>query len=310
MNKSEPTKQHSVQTTGHAWDGDIQEYNNPLPTWWVWTFYATIVFALVYWLLYPAFPWGKGFTTGLFNEITFNDKQGNPVSMHWNTRALLIADKQSGPEATRQREYMAKVAATPYDQIQNDPEMMDFVRASAKVLFADKCAACHGAGANGKIGLFPNLVDDDWLWGGTTADIQTTITQGRVGYMPRFEGVFSEDQLNAVAQYVLSLSGVEGGSSDAIQAGKQIFQGEVGGCYYCHTKEGTGLKSQGAANLADKVWTIADVPSSHSYEAQLAAVKRVILNGVRRQMPVMKDRLTPDEIKLLTVYVHQLGGGK
>ncbi|MGF1645204.1 MAG: cytochrome-c oxidase, cbb3-type subunit III [Thiotrichales bacterium] len=309
MNQAERPRKQSVQTTGHAWDGDIQEYNNPLPNWWVWAFYASVVFVLIYWLLYPAFPWGKGFTTGMFNTITFTNRAGDEVTTHWNTRSLLIADMQRGDEAVRHREYMSKVAATPYEAILSDPEMMGFVRSSAKVMFADNCAGCHGAGANGVVGLFPSLVDDDWLWGGSIDEIHETLVQGRLGFMPAYSGVFDAVQLDAVAQYVLSLSGIEGGESVAIESGREIFQGEVGGCYYCHTPAGTGLKSQGAANLTDAVWTIVDVPGAESYEAKLGAVKRVISDGVQRKMPGMKDRLSPEQIKLLTVYVHQLGGG-
>ncbi|MGF1548054.1 MAG: cytochrome-c oxidase, cbb3-type subunit III [Thiotrichales bacterium] len=309
MNQGERSRKQSVQTTGHAWDGDIQEYNNPLPTWWVWTFYASVVFTLIYWLLYPAFPWGKGFTTGLFNTITFTNKAGDEVTTHWNTRSLLIADMQRGDAAVRHREYMSKVAATPYNQILSDPEMMGFVRSSAKVLFADNCAGCHGSGADGVVGLFPNLVDDDWLWGGSIDEIHTTLVEGRLGFMPAYLSVFNDTQLNSVAQYVLSLGGTEGGDATVIESGREIFQGEIGGCYYCHTQEGTGLKSQGAANLTDAVWTVANVPAAAAYDAKLNAVKQVISGGVQRKMPSMKDRLSPEQIKLLTVYVHQLGGG-
>lgn len=310
MSKADQNKRPAVQTTGHAWDGDIQEYNNPLPTWWLWTFYGTIVFSLIYWLIFPAFPIGTSYTKGVFNTITFQNDKGEEVTTHWNTRSLLIRDMQSGEEAVKQKEYLAKISASSMEEILEDPEKMAFVRSMSKVLFADNCAACHGSGAAGVMGLYPSLVDDDWLWGGKPEQITETLMEGRMGFMPAFSETFNKEQQTDVASYVLSLSGVEGGNADSIAKGKEIFQGETGGCYYCHTQEGTGMASQGAANLTDKVWTIVDVPGMDSYDAKLAAVESVIHDGVVREMPGWKNRLTEDQIKLLAVYVHQLGGGQ
>jgi len=304
---SETSKQ-AVQTTGHAWDGDLQEYNNPLPKWWVWTFYATCVFALVYWVLYPAWPVGKGFTTGL-KEITYKTSSGQEVTTHWNTRALLAEDIQTGEEGVKQREYLEKITSSSYEEILSDPDKMAFVRSMGKVSFADNCAACHGTGGNGVIGLFPNLVDDAWLWGGDINDIYNTISNGHHGYMPSFAETFDDKQANDVAAYVLSLSGIEGDEA-SIKRGDVIFNGQEGGCYQCHTHQGTGRKSVGSANLTDKIWTIANVPGAESYEAKQAAVKSVIMNGVSRQMPAWHDRLPDSTIKLLTVYVYSLGGGE
>ena len=303
-------QQKSVQTTGHAWDGDIQEYNNPLPTWWVWAFYATVVFAIVYWILYPAWPIGNSYTKGLFNNITFVNDKGEKVTTHWNTRSRFLAREQTDKKALLQKKHFQEVANASYQDILNDPEKMAFMRSTAKVLFADNCAACHGSGGSGVIGLFPNLADDDWLWGGKIEDIEKTISDGRLGFMPAFGETFSEEQLDAVAQYVLSLSGIKGGDAEKIQQGEALFQGEAGGCYYCHTHQATGMKSQGSANLTDQIWTIADVPRADDYEAKLEQVKRVIRNGVNRRMPTWKGRLTDEQIKMLTVFIHQLGGGK
>lgn len=310
MSKAEQNKPAAVQTTGHAWDGDIQEYNNPIPTWWVWTFYGTIVFCLIYWLIFPAFPIGTSYTKGVFNTITFENDKGEEVTTHWNTRSLFIKDMQTGDEAVKQKEYLAQITSSSMEEVLQDPEKMAFVRSMSKVLFADNCAACHGSGANGVVGLFPSLVDDDWLWGGKPEQIEQTLVNGRRGYMPSFKETLNEEQLTSVAAYVLSMSGIEGGAPKAIEEGQHIFQGEIGGCYYCHTKEGTGMYSQGAANLTDQVWTIANVPGLASYEDKLGAVESVIHKGVQRVMPSMKNRLSEDEIKLLTVYVHQLGGGQ
>ncbi|TCK17087.1 cytochrome c oxidase cbb3-type subunit 3 [Thiogranum longum] len=301
--------QSAVQTTGHAWDGDIQEFNNPLPNWWLWAFYATVVFAVVYWIFYPAWPVGSSYTTGVMNNITFVDSDGTEKTMHWNTRALLLKDLQEGKSATLSREYLEKVQGADYETILGDAEMMAFTRSMAVGLFGDNCMPCHGAGGGGVMGLFPNLADDDWLWGGTVEDIQTTISDGRYGFMPSFRETFNDQQLDDVAAYVLSLSGQETDSASA-QRGKRLFQTSAGGCYYCHGTDGKGMKSQGSANLTDQIWTIADVPGADAPAQKRAAVKAVVANGVQRTMPHWSDRLDKTQIKLLTVYVHELGGGQ
>ena len=312
---SENTQQQqsgAVQTTGHAWDGDLQEFNNPLPRWWVWTFYATIVFSLVYWLIFPTWPYANTYTKGVGNTITFKNDQGEDVTTHWNTRALLIEDMQNGEEALKQKAYLEKVNAASYEEILSDPDMMAFTESTAKVLFADNCAACHGPGAAlpaSAFGLYPNLADDAWLWGGKLEDIEETLIKGRNGYMPAFGSALSEEQLDQVASYVLSLS-MDGIDAQKVAAGKEIFNGQAGGCHYCHTKEATGLESQGAANLTDAIWTVANVPSAPTTEAKLVAVKKVIRDGINRVMPGWSGRLSDDEIKQLAIYVHQRGGGK
>jgi cytochrome c oxidase cbb3-type subunit 3 len=309
MNDTKAKSPAAVQTTGHAWDGDIQEFNNPLPNWWLWAFYATVAFALIYWLFYPAWPVGGTFTKGIMNHITFVDTNGREMTTHWNTRALLLKDLQDGKEARLSQEYTAKVAAASYSDILGDAEMMTFSRSVAKGLFGDNCAPCHGSGGQGVIGLFPNLADDAWLWGGSIQAIQDTIDEGRLSFMPAFRETFNNQQLDDLASYVLSLSGnaVDGAAS---ARGKTLFQTDAGGCYYCHTQAGTGLKSQGAADLTDQIWTIADVASATDLATKKQRVEKVIRNGVQRQMPRWSDRLSPIQTKLLTVYVHEMGGGQ
>lgn len=295
----------AVQTTGHAWDGDLQEFNNPLPRWWLWSFYATVVFAIVYWVLYPAWPVAKTYTKGLL-DVTFQS-DGQEVTTDWNTRAILAEEMQSGTQTVKQLQYLEKVAGASYEQIINDPDMMAFTSSMAKVLFADNCAGCHGAGGSpAKIGGYPNLRDDDWLWGGDLKQIQYSIEHGRNGFMPAYGEVLSDHKINQLAHYVLSLSGHAVDSSKA-EAGRAIFQGKEGGCYYCHTESGTGMYSQGAPNLTDAVWTVADVPGASSDEARVDMVEQVIGNGVQRKMPAWKGRLDDRQIKLLTVYVQSLG---
>jgi len=304
---AEQTHGKAVQTTGHAWDGDLQEFNNPLPTWWLWAFYATVVFAVVYWILYPSWPVGRQFLKGV--ETVTYESGGKQVTTHWNTRARLIAELQNGELSLRQKEYLDRVAAASYQQISEDPDMSAFARSMAKVIFADNCAACHGVGGTpARIGKFPNLADDAWLWGGSVERIQQTITNGRLGFMPAFGDTLSDAQITQVANYVLSLSGQPVDPAQAA-AGEKIFQGQEGGCHYCHTPAGTGLHSQGSANLTDQIWTVADVPDAPDLDAKLARVEQVIRHGVQRRMPTWKDRLSPAQIKLLTLYVHGLGGG-
>ncbi len=303
---TDKTKQ-SVQTTGHAWDGDLQEFNNPLPRWWLWGFYATVVFAIIYWILYPAWPIGDTYTKGWFNNITFTTEKGKTETMHWNSRALFLKDMQQA--RAKQEKYIDQIKGASFQEIASDEEKSAFAYSMAKVLFADNCAACHQQGGAGKIGLFPNLADDSWLWGGTYEDIDYTITHGRHGFMPSFAETFNKEQLDDVANYVLSLSGHKVDKAKAAK-GDKIFNGQVGGCYQCHTHAGTGLKSQGSANLTDNIWTIADVNGQAALEGKIKAVEHVITHGVSRVMPTWKGRLSKTEIKMLAFYVHELGGGK
>ena len=297
----------TVQTTGHAWDGDLQEYNNPLPTWWVWAFYASVIVAIVYWMAYPAWPVGKGFTTG-FDKITYVNDKGVEKTSHWNTRALLL--KEMNEADALQKPFFDKISAASYDKIAKDPELNNFIVSSGKVLFADNCAACHQSGGQGKVGYFPNLTDDDWLYGGNFVNIQQTIIGGRHGYMPPFATVLTETQVSQLADYVLSLSKVPVNPASA-QAGDVLFHSETAACFYCHGDNAKGRQEIGSANLTDRIWLWANVPGSDTIASKEEAVKNVIRNGLDKGvMPAWKDRLSADQIKLLTVYVHELGGGK
>ncbi|MDX1654157.1 MAG: cytochrome-c oxidase, cbb3-type subunit III, partial [Candidatus Competibacteraceae bacterium] len=284
-------------------------YNNPLPRWWLWTFYGTVVFSLIYWVLYPTWPVGESWTKGI-NTVEYT-VDGETREARWNTRYRLIEDMQNSEAAQRQRAYLERIAEADFEQIRSDPEMLAFARSVGTNLFGDNCAACHGRGGQGVAGLYPNLADDDWLWGGTMAKIQETLVWGRKGYMPPFKETFDTEQWDAVAEYVMVLSG-EAQPSDQSERGREIFQGQEGGCFHCHGMDGKGIQSQGAANLTDRIWTVANVPAEANYEAKKGAVKNVIWNGVQniRNMPAWHERLTETDIKLLAVYVHQLGGGE
>lgn len=303
----EKLQSQTVQTTGHAWDGDLQEYNNPLPNWWVYAFYITVLASVVYWLLYPAWPVGKGFTTG-FANITYVNSKGETKTTHWNTRALFM--KETNEAVAAQKPYFDKVAATSFEQIAKDPELNSFVVSAGKQLFSDNCAACHQQGGEGKMGFAPNLTDDDWLYGGHYANIQQTIINGRHGYMPPFAEVLNDAQITQLTDYVLSLSRIPVNQQSA-KAGDALFHSETAACYYCHADNATGRQELGSANLTDSIWLWADVPGAGAIAQKQAAIKNVIRQGLNKGvMPAWKDRLSAEQMKLLTVYVHELGGGK
>ncbi|MCD6706203.1 MAG: cytochrome-c oxidase, cbb3-type subunit III [Thiobacillus sp.] len=300
-------KPQTVPTTGHVWDGDLQEYNNPLPVWWVYTFYATVIFALVYWTIYPSWPFGKGWIGGV-SKIAYVNSEGESKTHSWNTRALLLADLNKA--AIAQKPYFDKVEAMSYEQIAKDPEMSGFILSAGKSLFADNCAPCHQAGGQGMIGFFPNLTDDDWLYGGSYEKVHETLMGGRRGYMPAFSEVLNGGQIDQLANYVASLSGSDHDSAKAV-AGDTLFHGEAAGCYVCHGGDAKGRQELGAPNLTDNIWLWANVPAAGSAEGKVAAIRGVIASGLNKGvMPAWSARLTPEQIKVLTVYVHELGGGQ
>lgn len=301
------SQESNVQTTGHTWDGDLQEFNNPLPAWWLWSFYVTIIFSVVYWVLYPAWPLGTSFTKGI-TTITYKNDKGVEKTTNWSTRALLMKDLQDARES--QKKYFDMVAATPYEEIARNPELSNFVASAGKVVFADNCAACHMSGGQGKMAFAPNLTDDDWLYGGTHDKIQASITNGRHGIMPAKGGAdINEGEIESLANYVLSLSG-EAMDAAKTQAGDELFHGK-GTCIACHGADGKGNQDIGSANLTDKIWLWADVSGAGSADKKVAAIKAVITSGLNKGvMPAQNGRLSADQIKLLTAYVHDvLGGG-
>ncbi|OZA14240.1 MAG: cytochrome-c oxidase, cbb3-type subunit III [Hydrogenophilales bacterium 17-62-8] len=305
--RQQKMESQTVQTTGHAWDGDLQEYNNPLPVWWVYTFYVTVAFAIVYWTIYPSWPFGKGWIGGVSN-ITYVNSAGETKTHSWNTRALLMEDMNEA--AAAQKPYFDKVSSMSYEQISKDPEMNGFIISAGKSLFADNCAACHQSGGQGVVGFFPNLADDDWLYGGSFDRIHETLAGGRRGYMPAFGEVLAAAQVDALANYVAKLSGI---GHDAAQAaaGDVLFHNETAACFYCHGADAKGRQDIGAPNLTDGIWLWANVPAAQGDAAKLAAIRGVVANGLDKGvMPAWAGRLSPEQIKVLTVYVHELGGGQ
>ncbi len=303
------------KTTGHVWDDDLEEFTNPLPMWWIWGFYITCVFALVYWMLYPAWPVAGQYTKGLpgVNTITYTattvDGKEVQKTTHWNMRSKLMAEMNQLKAS--QKQWFDKVAATSYEAVASDADLMQFVNSAGKTLFTDNCMPCHQAGGQGKIGIAPNLIDDHWQYGGGYEQINTTIVGGRHGVMPAFKQVLNTDELNQVVNYVLSLSGEPHNAAKA-SAGKSIFHGPKAGCYICHGDDAKGKVELGSANLTDKIWLWADVVGAANEQEKVALLTNLIYSGVNRGvMPAWSARLTPEQIKLLTVYVHDsLGGGK
>ena len=277
-------------TTGHEWDG-IQELNTPLPRWWLWTFYACILYAFGYWVLYPAWPLVTGNTKGLLG---------------WNSRNAVtqdVADLKSLRAPST-----AKLDAASLDDIEKSPELLTIARAQATALFANNCAPCHGAGGGGAKG-FPNLNADRWLWGGTLKEIQATITHGarwdadpetHVSLMPSFgkDGILKQPEILATANYVRSLSGLPTEPSADLALGKKTF---ADNCAACHGDDGKGNKEMGAPNLTTKVWL---------YGSELSDIVNRITVGGGGQMPAWGLKLNGEEIKALTVFVHTLGGGQ
>jgi cytochrome c oxidase cbb3-type subunit 3 len=245
-------------TTGHEWDG-IKELNTPLPRWWVLSFYACIVWAFGYWIVYPAWPMLWSHTTGL---------------LQYSSRADVA---------------------------------VALARARGKTVFGDNCAPCHGSGGAGAKG-YPNLNDDDWLWGGTLDQIMQTIQFGaRSGHAKTHEsamlafgkeGVLKKEQIVTVANYVRSLSGLSTSQGYDATAGAKIF---AENCAACHGDAGKGNEELGAPNLTDKIWL---------YGSDEPTIIETITNGRSGVMPAWVGRLDPATIKAMAVYVHSLGGGK
>jgi cytochrome c oxidase cbb3-type subunit 3 len=288
MNKRDIDDVTGVETTGHEWDG-VKELNKPLPRWWLLTFYATIVWAIGYWIVYPAWPTFTGYTKGV---------QGY-------SQRVTVADELKAAQAA-QGQYREQLDKTPLDQIRNSPDLLRFAMAGGAAAFQTNCGPCHGRGAQGFTG-YPNLNDDDWLWGGSIFDLHKTISNGvrsdhketRASQMPRYgvDKLMDDGQINDAAEFVLSLTGK---SSDpiAVARGQKVFAEQ---CASCHGPEGKGQQEQGAPNLTDDIWL---------YGGTRPAIVESIRTGRGGMMPAWAGRLDPVTIKALTVYVHSLGGGK
>jgi cytochrome c oxidase cbb3-type subunit 3 len=289
-----PTKKEKDATvaresTGHVWDG-IRELDTPLPKWWLYTLYASIAFAVVYCVLYPSIPWLSWHSTGLLRD---------------NTNRQRLA-RSMAEAAAAQAGFRDRIRDASLEQIRGDPELLSFAETGGRAAFNENCAPCHRTGGAGAKG-YPNLADDDWLWGGTLADIHQTIAHGirnadpdsRQSQMPRFgaDGILKSEQISDVADYVLSLSGQKV-PADAAARGQAIF---AENCALCHGENGRGNHEMGAKNLTDGIWL---------YGGDKATIVETITNARNGSMPSWGARLDPTTIKMLAVYVHSLGGGQ
>jgi cytochrome c oxidase cbb3-type subunit 3 len=278
-----------VETTGHEWDG-IKEYNNPLPRWWLWTFYVTIIWSIGYWIVMPAWPLLSSYTEGLFG--------------YTNRKAVMAEISQA---QAAQGKYLERIRTASLEEIRADRDLLEFALAGGRSAFAVNCSQCHGSGGAGFKG-YPNLNDDHWLWGGTLKDIQATITHGirselddktRQSEMPRFlaDGILKAAQVNDVAEYVLSLTN-RATDKPAADRGRKIFAEQ---CVVCHGTGGEGKTELGAPRLNDPIWL---------YGGDKETIVATVSNSRRGVMPAWGGILAPETIKKLTVYVHSLGGGK
>lgn len=287
---TEKDKKTGVETTGHEWDG-IQEYNNPLPKWWLYIFYATIIWGIGYTIAYPAWPGIKSATTGMLG---------------FSTRADVAAEIARVDEANA--EIRAQLAAADLNTISDNPELYQFAVNGGAALFRGNCSQCHGSGAAGAKG-YPNLLDNDWLWGGTIDDIVYTVTHGirneqspdsRYSEMPAYGEIFSKEEINAVVDHVMTFTG--GGEANAL--GAELF---ADNCAACHGENGTGDITQGAPNLSDAIWL---------YGGDRDTLVETVTYARFGSMPAWSGDyrenfgLDEAEVKAVATYVHQLGGGQ
>jgi len=285
--RNEKDTGRTVETTGHEWDG-IEEYNNPLPKWWLYVFYATIVWSIGYYFIYPAWPSLSGYTKGLAGF-----SQRVELENH-------LAEVRAGQAGTFDRLASMDLAA-----IQADPDLRSFATAGGRAAFADNCVPCHGQGGGGRVG-YPSLADDSWIWGGTLQDIHATLLHGvrfddpntRTSAMPVFgDGILARAEILDLAQHVLSLTDRATDPAAAARGAKPFADN----CAACHGAAGAGDRSVGAPALNDGIWL---------YGSSLEAVAGQISRPRHGVMPAWAGRLDPVTVKMLAIYVHGLGGGE
>lgn len=276
-----------TETVGHEWDG-IEELDTPMPRWWVISFWATIIWGIVYVVLYPAIPLANSATQGVWN---------------WSSRGQLEAEMQA--ETLRRAPITSALAAIPVEQLTGNERLYQAAVEGGRAAFKVHCVQCHGSGAAGSTG-YPNLNDDDWLWGGDLSAIHFTLTHGirqpdhdqtRFSQMPAFAGVLATSEIDAVTSYVRSLSGLEKASAKTA-TGAAIFGNN---CASCHGADGKGMREFGAPNLTDGIWL---------YGGDKASLTTTVNQARYGVMPRWNNRLDAVTIKMLAAYVHSLGGGE
>jgi cytochrome c oxidase cbb3-type subunit III len=285
IKKDDKSQKQSPKTTGHEWDG-ISEYNIPAPRWWLIVWIICIIWSVIYWAFYPTWPTPGGNSKG---------------SLNWTQQSQLAESQKEIDE--RRDVFLEKISKTDFAEIQKNPELMEFALNGGRAAFKENCSACHGTGAQGAKG-YPNLNDDDWLWGGKITDIYQTLQFGirashdktRFSQMPSFgiDKILKKDEIEAVAEYVMSLSD----KSVSNEKGAAIFKAN---CVACHGANGKGDKTIGAPNLADAIWLYGNKKEDIEFSVTYARA------GV---MPYWIGRLDDVTIKQLSLYVHSLGGGE
>jgi len=277
-----------VETTEHEWDG-IRELDNPLPRWWLWTWYITIAVAIVYWVLMPAWPGLHGYTKGV---------------LHQSDRVKVVHDL-ADLKALRGAEG-AQLQTASLEEIERNPKLQAYAMAQGQAIFGDNCATCHGQGGAGGKG-YPNLRDDVWLWGGSLEQIQHTITYGvRTGepgaattQMPAFgrDQMLKDGQIDDLTEYVVALSRRPANAA-AVTRATPLYTEQ---CVACHGAQGKGDQTKGVPNLTDNEWL---------YGSRRADIRDQIVNGRGGVMPTWGKRFDPQTIKALTVYIHANAGGQ
>lgn len=280
----EPT---GTEFVGHEWDG-IEELNTPLPRWWLLTFYATVIWGLGYTVMYPAWPMISAATAGVTG---------------WSSRGQLEAELTA--QAAKRAPITAAIAATPIEALPANEKLMSAAVEGGRAAFKVNCVQCHGSGAAGSKG-YPNLNDDDWLWGGDMKALEYTLTHGvrnpdhaetRVSQMPAFDGVLTPTEISAVVAHVRSISGQR--KADGLsQKGAALF---ATNCAVCHGPDGKGLRTAGAPNLTDGIWL---------YGGDADTITETIKKSRQGVMPRWGHKLDAATIKMLAAYVHSLGGGE
>lgn len=276
-----------IETTGHDWDG-IKELNNPLPRWWLWSLYLCIIWGIWYVIAYPAWPMIKGATTGYLG---------------YSTRANVEADIAAFND--KNVDLRTALSDVVLRELENNEDLSRFAVAGGAAVFRTNCSQCHGSGAAGAKG-YPNLLDDDWLWGGSVDQIAYTINHGirneidpdaHWSQMPAYDEILEQSEIDNVVQHVISLSSTEF-DADMAAEGVVIFEDH---CSACHGAEGLGDRDQGAPNLADAIWL---------YGGDVDTLTETVKYARFGVMPPWGTRLSKSDVNAVAAYVHQLGGGE
>jgi cytochrome c oxidase cbb3-type subunit 3 len=280
-------KETGIETTGHTWDG-IEELNNPLPRWWLWIFYATVAWSLLYVIAYPAIPLLDRATGGLFG---------------WSTRGEVaqdIADFEASNAELRQSLLNVDLRV-----LEENEELHRYAVQAGAAVYRNNCSQCHGSGGAGAVG-YPNLLDDAWLWGGLREDIAYTVRHGirneedpdaRYSEMPAFGEILTDEEIDQLVQYVLAMSGQDHDATAAAQA-EELF---LDNCSACHGEDGLGMRDVGAPNLTDAIWLYGGDPET---------LRETLLYSRYGVMPPWGERLGEANVRAVAAYVHQLGGGE